>query len=394
MTPTARIAAAIGILDLIRDGTAAEQALTGWARRSRYAGSGDRAAVRDHVFGALRCKRSFAALGGTETGRGLMLGALRAAGQAPDEIFTGIAHAPAKLSAPERAAGRPSRDGAERGDMPDWLWPEITASLGADADAAAEVLRHRAPVHLRVNLLRASRAQAVAMLSMDGIVTRPHPASPTALEVTEGARRVRRCAAYRGGQVELQDAASQAVVDSLPLSDGQRVLDYCAGGGGKALAIAARARVDLFAHDAAPARMRDLPARARRAGARVTLLEPDEITGEITGKITGKFDLVLCDAPCSGSGAWRRAPEGKWHLTPDRLNDLTQIQDQILDTAARLVGDGGVLAYVTCSLLDRENSERIQRFLDRSSGWILAFQNRWPVRAGTDGFYVAHLTRV
>ncbi|CAN0591661.1 unnamed protein product, partial [Laminaria digitata] len=194
----------------------------------------------------------------------------------------------------------------------------------------------------------------------DGIIASPHSLSPTALRVSEGARAIARSDAYLSGAVELQDAASQAVVDALPLRPGLSVLDYCAGGGGKALAMAARlagGRVD--AHDAAPQRMVDLPARADRAGADVRIVQ----------KPRGSYDLVFCDVPCSGSGAWRRAPEGKWRLTQARLSELCAIQAGILDQAARLVAPGGCLAYATCSVRGEENAEQVRAFLARAPGW-------------------------
>ena len=153
MTPAARVQAAIDILDDILAGTPAEKALTGWARRSRFAGSKDRAAIRDHVFDALRRKRSYAAWGGAETGRGLMLGAVRAKGDDPAELFTGQGHAPLPVQPQE--TGRPPRSDAERLDIPDWLWPILVRSLGEESEAAAMALQRRAPVHLRVNLRKA-----------------------------------------------------------------------------------------------------------------------------------------------------------------------------------------------------------------------------------------------
>lgn len=387
MTPAARLAAAIDILDQIAAGSPAEQALTGWARRSRFAGSKDRAAVRDHVFDVLRARRSLAALGGAETGRGLVLGLCRREGIDPATLFTGEGHAPAPLAAEELAAGHPPAPGAEAMDIPDWLWPEFAASLGHRAEPAAQVLQSRAPVHLRVNLAKTTRQEAIAALAADGVICTSHPAAETALEVVEGARAIRNSAAYLDGRVELQDAASQAVVEALPLRDGMRVLDYCAGGGGKTLALGARARLKLFAHDAAPRRMRDLPARAERAGLKVSLVEGAEVDQK------APYDLVLCDVPCSGSGSWRRAPEGKWLLTPEGLDQLNATQDQILDRAAGLVAPQGMLAYATCSQLDRENGERIDAFLARHPGWRCTWRHAWPVEGGTDGFFAAHLTR-
>lgn len=383
MTPAARLQAAIEILDDIATGKAAEQALTGWARRSRYAGSKDRAAVRDHVFDVLRARRSCAALGGGQGGRALVLGLLRLQGEDPAAFFSGDRFAPEPLTEAEAADVTPPDTLPP--DVPDWLEEEFAAALGPKLPGVLQALRTRAPVHLRVNLRKATTAQAVEALAKDSITTVPHPAADTALEITEGPRKLRQSRAYLDGLVELQDAASQAVVQVLPLRDGQRVLDYCAGGGGKALAMAARADITLHAHDTAPDRMQDIPARATRAGVQVTCLPPSGAKGP--------YDIVLCDAPCSGSGSWRRAPDGKWRLTRDRLDSLTQTQDAILNTASALVAPDGLLAYATCSLLPRENRDRVDQFLATHPDWMLLQDWAWSPEDGTDGFYTAHLTR-
>lgn len=386
MTPAARLAAAIAILDRVLDGTPAEQALTNWGRASRFAGSGDRAAVRDLVFDAIRCRRSFASLGGAETGRGLILGGLRAAGQDPDMLFTGLDHAPAPLSAAERRVPPPP-EGLVALDCPDWLAPDLQQSLGDTFAPVMETLRHRAPVFLRANLARLSRDAAIAALAEDGIAGRSHDLAASAIEVVANARRVHGARAYAEGLVELQDAASQAVVEALPLRDGMRVLDYCAGGGGKTLAMAARASLQVTAHDADPGRMRDLPARAERAGIAVRRATTAELDR------TAPFDLVLVDAPCSGSGSWRRSPDGKWALTPDRLAALRATQAAILDSAARLVAPRGTLAYVTCSMLEAENGAQVAAFLNRHPGWVRQAERRFTPLQGGDGFYLAVLTR-
>lgn len=389
MTPAARIAAAIEILDRYLAGAPVEQILTTWGRGNRFAGSGDRAAIRDYVFDALRCRRSFAALGGAETGRGLMIGALRDKGRDPKEFFTGDRHAPPPLGDAEKAISTRYPDLAEAValDCPDWLEAPLRQSLGNDFVAVMHALRRRAPVFLRVNLRKGDLATARAELNREGIVAVPNDLSPTALEVVENPRRVMRSDTFARGMIEVQDAASQAVTDVLPLADGQRVLDFCAGGGGKTLAMAGRAAARFFAHDASPERMRDLPVRAARAGVAVTVLDRD------APERAGPFDLVLCDAPCSGSGAWRRSPEGKWRLTPNMLADLTRTQAAILDRAAGLVSGGGHLAYVTCSLLDVENGAQVEAFVSRHPEWRVSVRRRLTPLDGGDGFFLSVLTR-
>ncbi|MDU8912647.1 RsmB/NOP family class I SAM-dependent RNA methyltransferase [Aestuariicoccus sp. MJ-SS9] len=380
MTPAARVQAAIEVLARMGDGVPAEKALTNWARGARYAGSGDRAAVRDLVFDILRTRRSAAARGGGEGGRTLMIGHLRQSGLAIETLFDGSRHGPSPLTEQEGAGGRAPTP-QEAADLPDWLFAAFRVSLGEQASEVAEALRHRAPTFLRVNMRKTDVAAAQAALAAEGVGTEPVADVPTALRVTENPRRIQNSAPYRDGLVELQDAASQKVVDLLPLTEGARVLDYCAGGGGKALAMAARTGAEVIAHDADPRRMRDLPVRAQRAGAVVTPVDAPE----------GAFDLVLCDAPCSGSGSWRRAPEGKWLLTPERLEDLMHTQDQILEKASALVADGGYLAYVTCSVLDGENANRVTHFLSRRDGWTNVLQNRFLPGKDGDGFFLALL---
>lgn len=382
MTPAARWAAAAQILDQIEAGEAAEKALTTWARRSRFAGSKDRAAIRDHVYDILRAWRSTAALGGGTSGRLRVLGRLRQTDLDPDDLFTGEGYALTPLTDAEKAGGAGPTEG-EASDLPDWIYNIFTSDLQGKAQQTAEALRHRASVFLRVNTLKTNRSDAQSALLVEGIDTAPHPLSDTALEILDGARRVAQSRAYQTGLVELQDVASQAVVDALPLSNGMRVLDYCAGGGGKTLAMAARLRGPVEAHDADPRRTSDLPARADRAEAKVTLTQTPK----------GTYDLVLCDVPCSGSGSWRRSPEGKWRLTPDMLEAVTRIQAEILNTATARVGAGGTLAYATCSVLTRENEDQIEAFLARHTGWTCAIQKRFDLTEGGDGFFVATLTR-
>lgn len=377
MTPAARYQAAIEVLDRVTLGGAAEQALTNWARGARFAGSKDRAAVRDHVYTVIRRKRSCAARGGGETGRALVLGLLRDEGADPADVFSGEGYGPKPLTDAELSAGR-TPDSAEALDLPDWLLPRLKDSL-ADVEPIAMTLRDRASVFLRVNGLRGSFEAAQASLLDEGIVTQPHSLSSSALIVTEGARRVHLSQAYAEGLVELQDAASQAVVDQLPLRAGMRVLDYCAGGGGKALAMAAAVSGPVEAHDADPRRMSDLPKRAERADAQIEQIE----------KPDGLYDLILCDAPCSGSGAWRRSPEGKWALTEAKLQELQDIQLQILCEASQYLTADGVLAYVTCSILADENDTVIDRFLADHPDWRVANKRQFLPVEGGDGFFVA-----
>ncbi|MBP1804463.1 RsmB/NOP family class I SAM-dependent RNA methyltransferase [Rubellimicrobium aerolatum] len=385
MTPGARLAAAAQILDEVLAGSPAERTLTNWARGARYAGSKDRAAVRDLVYDALRRRRSLAWVGGAGTGRGLLLGLLRLAGTDPASLMTGEGHALPPPTPEETGRALSDAPEAVRLDLPDWLLPRFQAALGDGLEPACAALAARGPVTLRANLARTTRDEAQARLLAEGIETHPDPEVPTALRVTAGATRVAQSRAYAEGLVELQDASSQAAVLRLPLRDGDRVLDHCAGGGGKTLAMGALKRLTLAAHDADARRMADLPARADRAGLKVDLAaDPAR---------AAPYDLVLVDAPCSGSGTWRRGPDAKWRLSPDDLDRLCALQDRILDEAAPLVAPTGHLAYATCSILPEEGDDRVAAFLARHPGWTPV--DRFVARPDDrgDGFFQIILRR-
>ncbi|MEO0401118.1 MAG: RsmB/NOP family class I SAM-dependent RNA methyltransferase [Pseudomonadota bacterium] len=384
MTPGARIAAAIGVLDAVAAGQPAEQALTRWGRASRYAGSKDRAAVRDHVFDALRNWRSDAVRGGGTSGRARMIGRCRADGSDLDALFDGVGHAPDPLSAAEQAGGSDPTETGARWNLPDWILPQFTASLGAVAEETALALCARAPITLRVNVARTTLSQAQQALAKDGITTAVNPRAETALSVSEGARKVRMSTAYLDGLVELQDASSQAATLSLPVRG--TALDYCAGGGGKSLALAAQGWA-VTAHDIDARRMRDLAERAARGGHDIALCATDKLAEK------GPFDLVFCDAPCSGSGAWRRSPDAKWNLTQDRLDELSAMQRDVLDAGRALVAPGGQLVYATCSVLGAENDAQIAAFLERHPEWSVSATHSWCIDAHGDGFFAAQLTR-
>ncbi|KJZ20019.1 RsmB/NOP family class I SAM-dependent RNA methyltransferase [Loktanella sp. S4079] len=380
MTPGARVAAAISILDDIRDGQPAEQALTTWARNSRFAGSKDRAAVRDHVFDVLRAKLSL----GNGTGRALLAALLRRDGLDVDAFFAGEGHAPAPLSDAEREVlVKPaSLTQAQECDVPEWLWDLWQSSLGTEAEAAAIAQQLRAHVYLRVNRRRATVDMAKKLLAGDSISTVPHPTVEGCLRVTENARRVKNSRAYQDGLIELQDAASQFAVREVPVNDGARVLDYCAGGGGKALAFADIYDAQVFAHDIAPQRMKDIPERAARAGVTIETLSTQSLMG------VGPFDVVFCDAPCSGSGTWRRTPDAKWRLTSEELDRLTQMQRDVIESAAPLVAVGGALVYATCSVLDVENSKIVEAFCANHPDWQSALGHQLIPGPNNDGFYL------
>ncbi len=383
VTPAARVAAAIEIVDAIVSGQPGEAALTRWARGHRFAGSGDRAAIRDHVFDVMRRWYSTAHDGGGTTGRARMIGLLRQAGADPANLFTGVAHAPIPLTAEERRRPAPAGEDVAL-DCPPAASALLRRDLGTAFAPVMAALRLRAPTFLRANLRRADPAAAIAALAAEDIDAVVLADAPAALRVTRNPRRIAGSAAYRDGLVELQDAASQALVDRLPLEDGQRVLDFCAGGGGKTLAMAARARANFTATDIDRGRLAQLEVRARRAGVGVTCAAPDDLGA-------AAFDLVLVDAPCTGSGAWRRSPQGKIDFTPAGLATAIARQATVLDAAARHVAGRGQLAYATCSILEDENAGSVRGFLARHPGWACTSEWRRRPDGNGDGFFLAML---
>ncbi len=276
--------------------------------------------------------------------------------------------------------------GPVRLDYPDFLHDELAASLGADLEPILAAMQARAPVDLRVNTLKTNPDAATVVLARDGVQVEPHPLARGALRVLQNARLVAASRAYTQGMVELQDASSQVVVEIAAPRPGMTVLDYCAGGGGKTLALAAalHGQGRLMAWDVNPRRMADLPERARRAGAEVRILTDPECAA-----LKPVCDLVLADAPCSGTGAWRRKPEGKWRLTPAELDAFPPLQDSILDLAAARVKPGGLLVYSTCSLLARENEARAEAFARRHPDWRPDGARRLSPLDGGDGFFIA-----
>ncbi len=381
MTPQARVAAAI---DEIASGQRAEVTLKRWARANRYAGSKDRAAVRDLVFDCLRRWGRTGTFTEDPTGRDRMIALTALSGGVLDDLFSGQGYGPAPLSLEEHEAlGRFLGSELEPLiEIPAWLRDIWQADLGEQAGDIAQALTTRAPVFLRVNVAKASMSQAIDLLNSDGITTLPHPHVETALIVEEGARKISISRAYLEGLVELQDAASQASITCLPTTVTGGILDYCAGGGGKALALAAWCNSAVSAWDIQYDRMKDIPNRAARAGAHITCL---------TSPPTGTFEVVFVDAPCSGSGTWRRDPEGKLSLTPEQLASLCVTQVNVLKDASKHVAPNGYLVYATCSVLWRENVGQIDAFLRHADTFEVQEQHQfYPSHMG-DGFFVTVL---
>ena len=389
MTPAARLQAAIEVLDEVivstrDDGPPADAIVTRYFKHRRYAGSKDRRAVRELVFRAIRRTAER-----PSSGRSAVLGL------AEDEpeltSLFGQPRGPDPLAEGEQAESA--------GTMPAWLKSQLSPLVG---EQEWNALLERAPLDLRANVARASRDELLP--EFEGAV--PTPLSPWGIRLRADSR-LDEHPAIASGLVEVQDEGSQLIAIACEPGDGERIIDLCAGAGGKSLALAAVAPgASILATDSNRARLSKLPPRAERAGARVEtrLLNPPQELEELADW-KGAADIVLVDAPCSGSGTWRRNPEGRWRLTPDRLARLVETQRRLLGLAAELAKPGGRVVYAVCSLLSREGAGQIDAFLASHSSWISeppaipggridgAGRLLTPGHDRTDGFFVARLRR-
>lgn len=414
MRPEARLQAAIEILEGLA-GTAfpADRYVRDYFRARRYAGSKDRAAVAERVFQVFRHRAAFAWRMGGDSPRALVIASLLADNRSADEIaalFSGEGYGPAPLTAGEGGALALAPEGEPplwvQGEFPAFLEAELRDRFGENLLAEMQALTQRAPVDLRVNTLKAARADVLGALLAEGHEAQATPCSPLGIRLPSGTSGLERTALFAAGAFEFQDEAAQIAALLCEVAPGMAVLDLAAGAGGKALALAAAMenRGTIIASDTSPARLAQIGPRAARAGAAIIAMgrEPE-----------GTFDRVLLDTPCSGSGSWRRQPEQKWRLSEARLAELVALQDRLLDRAAAHVAPGGRLVYATCSLLPCENEGRIAAFLDRWPGfaamsaavvWRQAtgaepppgmgeFFRASPYLSGMDGFFTAVLAR-
>ncbi|HSC19362.1 MAG TPA: RsmB/NOP family class I SAM-dependent RNA methyltransferase [Rhizomicrobium sp.] len=420
MTPAARVQATIQILqELETTAQPADRFLRDWFRRRRYAGSKDRAAVAERVFDVLRHRSAFAWRTQSDTPRALAIASLLHEGRKAEDIrslFGAEGYGPPPLTEEEgRAVSLPPTGEPPphvQGEYPPWLEPELQRAFSGRLLDEMRALQSRAPIDLRVNTLRASRNDVLRQLCEQGFDAEVTPYSPLAIRVPAGARGLDKTPAFASGAFEVQDEASQIAALLGDAKPGMRVLDLAAGAGGKSLAMAAQMQNagEILAFDDNPARMTPLAERAGRAGA-TCITVAEKRGGPKWGN--GEFDRVLVDAPCSGTGTWRRQPELRWRLAPERLEALRNAQAQLLAEGARHLKPCGRLIYATCSLLPSENEDQIAAFFEHHSDFaILPARDAWaesigtepppgmdeffratPLTTGTDGFFTAVLER-
>lgn len=407
MTPAARLAAALEVFKAIEsERRPAADVLKGWGQAHRFAGSGDRAAVSGLVYDALRRRASSAFIMASDTPRAVLLGMLkRERGLDADAIAAladGSKYAPERLSEAERERLQ-SGDLTQAppyvaGDYPQWLDSHFERAFGAKRAEEGAALSSRAPLDLRVNSLKADRETVASALS---------DYSPTATRWSPAGLRIRLSAdakspaihaepAFLKGQIEIQDEASQLAVLFTQAKPGEQVVDLCAGAGGKTLALAAMMenKGQIFATDDDKRRLAPIHERLRRSGARNVQVRTPKSVGTEIDDLIGRMDLVLVDAPCTGTGVWRRNPDAKWRVRPGALEQRQKDQIDVLDRAAPLVKPGGRIVYVTCSVLEEENGAQVRAFGLRHS----EFEVLPPMRAaqvlGERAFMFAQAARL
>jgi 16S rRNA (cytosine967-C5)-methyltransferase len=382
MTPAARLAGAIEVFAAIgKERRPAADTLKAWGITHRFAGSGDRAAMAGLVYDALRRRASSAFIMGADTPRAVLLGMLkRERGlntEAIAKLADGSQYAPEPLSDDERrrldSADITNAPAHVAGDYPEWLDAHLARVFGEARVEEGEALASRAPLDLRTNTLKGDRDATGAMLS--DLKPEQTRWSPWGLRVRLSADAkspsIHAEPAFLKGLVEVQDEGSQVAALLSAAKPGEQVVDLCAGAGGKTLAMAAmmQNKGQIFATDDDKRRLAPIHDRLKRSGARnVQVRTPKSVGGEIND-LTGRMDLVLIDAPCTGTGAWRRNPDAKWRMRPGALEQRQKEQVEILDRAVALLKPGGRIAYITCSVLDEENGGQVRGFLARHPGF-------------------------
>lgn len=382
-----RVAAAVAILeDFERRPVPLKTALADWARGARYAGAKDRAWISGLCLDVLRRRRSLAAAFGSPSARAGVLAALRLEWSMSAAEIAALAaedpHGPGALTPDEERtlaslALAPSGSLGEAGDFPDWLAPSIRRAFGDDALEEMRALSERADVELRLNTLKAAPDKALAALQTVGAEAHPFLATGARIAAPRAEDRapaVTVIPAFNKGWVEVQDSGSQIAAACAGAVAGKQVLDYCAGGGGKTLALAALMgnSGQIFAYDSDARRLSALYERARRAGLRnLQIIHPSTDRAALEA-LQGRMDAVFVDAPCTGAGTWRRHPDSKWRLTPQQLERRLDEQNRVLAEAAAFVRLGGRLIYVTCSFLPEENDDRIAFFREHHPDFAVA----------------------
>lgn len=410
MTPSARLQMAIEILEgLEKTAQPTDRFLKSWFRIRRFAGSKDRRAIAEQVFGVQRHRASLAHRMGSDAPRALMIAALLKTGDDIGGLFTGGGYGPAPLTEAEQQAIAATPQSAPDwvgGEYPQWLEPELRRAFSDRLPEEMAAFIPRAPTDLRVNTLNTDRDAVMSVLMDQGLSCAPTPYAPHGIRIAGEAGNLSQSPLFESGAFEFQDEAAQIAAHLCGAAPGMRVLDLAAGAGGKSLAFAAAVRNEgeIVACDVRGEALLELEKRAERAGVRIIKTLPLEHV-----QPSGLFDAVFVDAPCSGTGTWRRQPDLRWRLSPERIAYLMSVQDKLLDQAAGLVRPGGRLFYATCSILPSENQDRVAAFLARHPSFVsLNLVENWgaspppglsgdfrasPAAAGTDGFFCAGMHR-
>jgi 16S rRNA (cytosine967-C5)-methyltransferase len=432
MTPSARISAAIEVIaDIDAKRRPAAESLKEWGLAHRFAGSGDRAAIAGLVYDTLRRKCSAGYLMGGDTPRAAVLGMLRLERSLGVDtigsLFSGLRFAPEPLTDVEaKTLASATLDTAPpqiAGDYPAWLDSYLTRTFGDQRGQEAAALARRAPLDLRVNTLKGSREEAFAALAHLGATACRWSSIGLRLELRPDAKSpaIQAEPAFLKGLIEVQDEGSQLVALMAGAQPGSTVIDLCAGAGGKTLALAAAMenRGKIFATDRDKRRLAPIHERLERAGVKCVDVRTPAGPADPIADLAVTADLVLIDAPCTGTGTWRRNPDAKWRTRPGALEQRNKEQAEVLDRAAALVKPGGRIAYVTCSVLTEENDDQVRAFVVRYPEFQIVPPSEQtgalpsdvatklqhaalvndvgmlmtPRRTGTDGFFLSVLRR-
>jgi 16S rRNA (cytosine967-C5)-methyltransferase len=399
MKPAARIQSAIEILEFIFEGKKPADTIIGdYFKARRYAGSKDRRSINGTVYSVLRNRAKLGWLADqveiSQSPRILVLIECVRNDQDVDTLFTGEQYTPAVLKGRELEilpilaehdiANAPDH---VRLEYPEWMDADLKASLGDSFDAAMMALNEEAPLDLRINALHPDKGEAANILSKQNIETEPGAYSPFCLRINKKIK-LGGIQAYKDGLIDIQDEGSQLISLLTQAEDKELVIDFCAGAGGKTLALAAQMKNNghLYGLDISGQRLYKMRRRLERAKITNVILNPIKAENDPWLKqFECRADRVLIDAPCSGIGAWRRNPESRWKMTPELFEDLLGRQKRILENAAHLVKPGGRLVYATCSLLQRENEDQLEAFLKTNENYdIVPVSKVWVESIGTD----------
>lgn len=405
MRVSARFRAAQEILDLLLTREMSSKTIINWERGNKFAGSKDRKNIRDIVFHCLRNKRYFLYWWGKakrdSAGRKLVLSYIvdRFGSDSLDREndffgikdfdFLPLSDSENEILSENWLKRVEINEDPIKYSYPDFLDRDLKISLNGDFSKVMEMLSTRAPVYLRANKIKISTSNLIKKLHIEGFEVEQNSKNMDILKVLNEPKKMKLSSLFLEGAFEFQDLGSQNIGHRIPVTEGMKILDFCAGGGGKSLALASKFcnRIKLHAYDINSTRLESFKLRAKRSGAQIKFLNKESVFNET-------YDLILVDVPCSGTGTWRRDPFAKWNLNSSNLQKISEIQMDILEKVSSQVERGGSICYITCSLLKKENEENISVFLKKDNRYEAGMYHQVSPLEGGDGFFMALLNKI